>query len=35
MKPDNDCLTQRPDRFVDRHIGPRRADIRAMLEALG
>ena len=35
MKPDNDCLTQHPDRFVNRHIGPRQDDIRTMLDALG
>ena len=34
MKP-VDALTQHPDRFVDRHIGPRPDDIAAMLEALG
>ena len=34
MKPDN-ALTQHPDRFVDRHIGPRPDDIAAMLAALG
>ena len=35
LKPDNDRLTQHPDRFVDRHIGPRQDDIDAMLAALG
>ena len=34
LKPDN-ALTQHPDRFVDRHIGPRPDDIAAMLAALG
>ncbi|MED5381020.1 MAG: aminomethyl-transferring glycine dehydrogenase, partial [Verrucomicrobiota bacterium] len=35
MKLDDDCLAQHPDRFVDRHIGPRQDDIAAMLAALG
>ncbi|MBT7734136.1 MAG: hypothetical protein HN707_04460, partial [Verrucomicrobia bacterium] len=35
MKNENDCLTQHPDRFVARHIGPRPDDIAAMLAALG
>ena len=35
LKHDNDCLTQHPDRFVNRHIGPRQDDIAAMLAALG
>src|SRR5947209_3659879 len=27
--------TRHPDRFVDRHIGPRQSDIEKMLEVLG
>ena len=28
-------LASHPDRFVERHIGPRPADVSAMLETLG
>jgi glycine dehydrogenase len=32
---ENQGLWRAPDRFVDRHIGPRQEDIRAMLAAVG
>ena len=35
LKPDNDRLTQHPDHFVNRHIGPGQDDIDAMLAVLG
>ena len=35
LKLENDAYSRHPDRFVDRHIGPRQKDIETMLSALG